>query len=429
MARIAEVVAREILDSRGFPTVEVDVRLDSGAFGRAAVPSGASTGSREALELRDGGSRYRGKGVRRAVENVVGELAAEVHGFELAGLAEQGALDQLLIARDGTESKSRLGANAILGLSLAAAHASAAEAKVPLFRWLAPEGELLLPLPHMNVLNGGAHATNAVDFQEFMILPTGAESFSEALRLGAEVFHALREVLSERGLVTAVGDEGGFAPDLPSNQAALEVVLTAVERAGFRPGEDVCLGLDVAASEFYSEGRYELVGEGKVRTTDEMIRLYEDWVTRYPLVTIEDGIVEGDWEGWKDLTDALASRVQLVGDDLFVTSPKLVQEGIDRGVANAVLIKLNQIGTLSETLATMGVARDAGYPCVISHRSGETEDTSIADLAVGTAAGQIKTGSLSRTDRVAKYNRLLRIEELLGERARVAGRSALAPLR
>ena len=421
--------AREILDSRGNPTVEVEVRLDSGARGRAAVPSGASTGSREALELRDGGKRYRGKGVLRAVENVRGELLRAVRGTELGGLDEQAALDAAMIALDGTETKSRLGANALLGVSLAAAHAAADDAEQNLWRWLSDGREPLLPLPMMNILNGGQHAANKVDFQEFMILPTGAPSFSEALRFGAEIFHALREVLHAAGYATGVGDEGGFAPDLDSNQEAIEMLLRGIERAGYRPGHDVHLGLDVAASEFFKNGRYELTGEGSVRSRDEMIALYQDWVARYPIVSIEDGLAEGDWDGWKALTDALGTRVQLVGDDLFVTNPKILREGVTRGVANAVLVKVNQIGTLSETLETMQMAEAAGYAAVISHRSGETEDVTIADLAAGRAAGQIKTGSLCRSDRVAKYNQLLRIESELGARARFAGRSALRRLR
>jgi enolase len=429
MARIAELHAREILDSRGNPTIEVDVKLDSGALGRAAVPSGASTGSGEALELRDGGSRYRGKGVRRAVENVEGEIARSVVGAEIAGLPEQEALDRQLVELDGSKNKSRLGANAMLGVSLAAAHAASLEAGLPLYRWLADRAVPLLPLPMMNILNGGVHAANAVDFQEFMVLPSGAKSFSEAVRLGAEVFHALRDVLTERGLSTAVGDEGGFAPDLASNEEALEFILRAIERAGYRPGEDLTVGLDVAASELHRDGVYHLDGEGKDRGTDEMIRIYQDWVERYPLVSIEDGLGEQDWEGWKDLTDALGSRVQLVGDDIFVTHAHVLREGITRGVANAILIKVNQVGTLTETFETMRLAEDSRYARVMSHRSGETEDTTIADLATGAATGQIKTGSLCRSDRVAKYNQLLRIEESLGGDARFAGTSGLAPLR
>jgi enolase len=429
MSRVAVVSAREILDSRGNPTLEVELRTDSGGAGRAAVPSGASTGSREALELRDGGKRYRGKGVQRAVANVNGELARAVQGLELGGLAEQAALDRRMCELDGTEAKSRLGANAILGISLAAAHAAAAQAKQSLFRWVGAGREPLLPLPMMNVLNGGAHAENKVDFQEFMLLPTGAASFSECLRMGAEIFHALREVLHGAGFATGVGDEGGFAPDLDSNEAAVEMLLKAVDRAGYRAGQDVHLGLDVAASEFFDGGKYVLEGEGVTRSRDEMVRLYEDWVSRYPIVSIEDGLAEGDWDGWKALTDALGAKIQLVGDDLFVTNQKILREGVRRGVANSVLVKVNQIGTLTETLETMALAESSGYTCVMSHRSGETEDTTIADLAAGTACGQIKTGSLSRSDRVAKYNQLLRIESELGARARFAGRSALRRLK
>ncbi len=426
MSQIASLLAREILDSRGNPTIEVELTTDSGARGRAAVPSGASTGTREALELRDGGARYRGKGVLRAIEHVHGELATALIGAPLGGLKEQAALDRILIERDGTDDKSHLGANALLGVSLAAAHAAAAERGQPLFRWLAEGVAPLLPLPMMNVLNGGVHADNKVDFQEFMILPTGAPSFSEALRTGSEVFHALRDVLHEAGMVTAVGDEGGFAPSLESNESALEMLLRGIERAGYKPGDDVCIGLDVAASEFWSDGRYVLAGEGVERSADELIRLYQDWVARYPIVTIEDGLAENDWDGWRSLTRALGDRCQLVGDDIFVTKADTLREGIERGVANSILIKLNQIGTLSETLETIAVASAAQYATVISHRSGETEDTTIADLAVGRAAGQIKTGSLSRSDRVAKYNQLLRIEEALGSSARYAGASVLA---
>ncbi len=425
MSRIEQVQAREIIDSRGNPTIEVEVRLGSGALGRAAVPSGASTGSREALELRDGGDRYRGKGVREAVGHVRGELAELARGTEIGGLKEQQDLDRRMIECDGSPTKSRLGANSLLGVSLAAAHAAAIESGQPLYRWLAQDTTPLLPLPMMNILNGGAHAANKVDFQEFMILPTGAPSFSECLRYGVEVFHALRDVLHEGGHATAVGDEGGFAPDLDSNELAVEMVLRGIERAGYRPGEDVSIGLDVAASEFHKDGQYVLDGEGKTLSCDELIGVYSDWVSRYPIVSIEDGLGEGDWDGWKRLTDALATRVQLVGDDLFVTNPAILREGIERGVANSVLVKLNQIGTLTETLETLDIASNADYTAVISHRSGETEDTTIADLAAGRAAGQIKTGSLCRSDRVAKYNQLLRIEEDLGAAAIFAGAKAL----
>ena len=425
MSRIEALRAREILDSRGNPTLEVELVLDSGERGRAAVPSGASTGKREALELRDGGSRYRGKGVTRAVGHVNGELSRAVVGAPLGGPAEQAALDRRMIELDGSGSKSRLGANALLGISLAAAHAAALQAGQGLYRWIAGEGEPVLPLPMMNILNGGAHAANAVDFQEFMIQPTGAESFRECLRCGAEVFHGLRDVLHEAGHATGVGDEGGFAPDLSSNEEALRMLLRGIERAGYRPGEDVHIALDVAASELYADGRYRLAGEGAERSTAEMVELYENWLGRYPIVSIEDGLAEDDWDGWEALTARLGGRVQLVGDDLFVTDPELLRRGIERGVANSILIKPNQIGTLTETLDALRGALAAGYTAVVSHRSGETEDTTIADLAAGTAAGQIKTGSLSRSDRVAKYNQLLRIEEELGPDARFAGRSAL----
>ena len=424
---IRSVRALEILDSRGNPTVEVEVETSRGAIGRAAVPSGASTGSREALELRDGDpKRYGGKGVQRAVANVNGELAKAAVGRPLGGLAEQASLDAALVALDGTETKSRLGANALLGVSLAAAHAGAAAAGVPLYRFLGGADAALLPAPMMNVINGGAHADNTVDLQEFMLFPVGAPSFSEALRWGAETFHALKKILSAQGLATAVGDEGGFAPNLKSNREAIELVLRAIETAGYRPGEQIAIALDPAASEFHRDGRYVLEGEGSVKSTDEMIAFWEEWVTRYPVVSIEDGLGESDWDGWRKLTQRLGGRTQLVGDDLFVTNPKILSEGIAKRVANAILIKVNQIGTLSETLEAIRTARAAGYAAVVSHRSGETEDTTIADLAVGSGCGQIKTGSLSRSDRIAKYNRLLRIESELGGRARYAGRSTLA---
>ncbi len=425
--QVESVHGREILDSRGNPTVEVEIRASTGALGRAAVPSGASTGSREALELRDGeASRYRGKGVRRAVQHVEGEIARAITGWTLGDLDDQRALDRALIELDGTDTKERLGANALLGVSLAAAHAAAAAQGVALFRFLGGEGAELLPAPMMNVLNGGAHADNSVDLQEFMIFPLGAPSFREALRWGAEIFHTLADVLRERGYATAVGDEGGFAPNLSSNREAIELVLMAIERAGYRPGEQVAIALDPAASEFCRDGRYELQGEGVVHDTAGMVAFWKDWVSRYPIVSIEDGLDEGDWDGWKALTGELGARCQLVGDDLFVTNPAILQRGIDRGVANAILIKVNQIGTLTETLEAVAMARGAGYAAVISHRSGETEDTTIADLAVATGVGQIKTGSLSRTDRICKYNQLLRIEDALGARARYAGRNGLA---
>jgi enolase len=422
---IAGVRAREILDSRGNPTVEVEIRTSSGAIGIAAVPSGASTGSREALELRDGDAkRYGGKGVLRAVANASGELARAAVGRPLGSLSEQAALDQALIALDGTPTKSRLGANAILGVSIAAARAAAIATGTPLYRFLGGESAGLLPAPMMNVINGGAHADNSVDLQEFMLFPVGAPSFAEALRWGAEVFHALKRVLHEKGYSTAVGDEGGFAPNLGSNREAIELILTAIEKCGYRPGEQIAIALDPAASEFHKNGRYQL--EGRSLDSPEMIAFWEDWLARYPVLSIEDGLAEDDWDGWSALTRKLGGRAQLVGDDLFVTNPAILREGISKQVGNAILIKLNQIGTLSETLEAIRVAREAGYAAVVSHRSGETEDTTIADLAVGSGCGQIKTGSLSRTDRVCKYNRLLRIEEELGGRARYAGRSTLA---
>jgi enolase len=424
---IARVLGREILDSRGNPTVEVEVTTSDGQLGRAAVPSGASTGSREALELRDGDPRrYRGKGVRRAVEHVNGEMARTLAGMPLGGLDEQAVLDGALCALDGTDTKARLGANAILGVSLAAAHAAARAAGVPLYRFVGGAEACVLPAPMMNVLNGGAHADNNVDLQEFMVFPLGAPSFAEALRWGAEVFHTLADVLREKGHSTAVGDEGGFAPNLASNREAIELVLTAIEKAGYRPGEQVAVALDPAASEFHREGRYVLEGEGVAKTTDEMIGFFAEWAERYPIVSIEDGLGEGDWEGWKRLTARLGDRVQLVGDDLFVTNPAILRRGIAEKVGNAILVKVNQIGTLTETLEAIRLAREAGYAAVVSHRSGETEDTTIADLAVATGVGQIKTGSMSRTDRICKYNQLLRIEAELGPRACYAGRSRLA---
>jgi len=423
---IARIRALEILDSRGNPTLEVEITTSQGHVGRAAVPSGASTGSREALELRDGDpKRYGGKGVMKAVGFVNGEIADAFTGWALGDLAEQRALDAALISFDGTETKSRLGANAVLGVSLAAAHAAAAAAGLPLYRLLGGDRACLLPAPMMNVLNGGVHADNNVDFQEFMIFPVGAPTFSEALRWGAEVFHRLKGVLHDKGYATAVGDEGGFAPNLGSNREALELILTAVEQAGYRPGEDICIALDPASSEFYQDGVYDLAGEGVRKSSGEMIEYWEDWVASYPIPSLEDGLAEQDWDGWAVLTAKLGKRVQLVGDDLFVTNAAILREGIKRKVANSILVKLNQIGTLSETLDAIRVAREAGYSTVISHRSGETEDTTIADLAVATGAGQIKTGSLCRTDRVAKYNRLLRIEAELGARAEYSGRGTI----
>jgi enolase len=419
---ISEVRAREILDSRGNPTIEVDVRLEGGAIGRAAVPSGASTGVHEALELRDGDSRrFGGKGVLKAIANVIQVIAPRLKGTDAA---DQRALDQRLIALDGTENKSRLGANATLGVSLGAAHAAAAAARLPLYRHLAADAHAM-PVPMMNVINGGKHADSSVDMQEFMIVPQGAPSFPEALRMGAEIFHALAAVLKKRGESTNVGDEGGFAPNLKSNQEPIDLILEAIAKAGYRPGPEVALALDPAASEFYDNGSYVFSrSDKKARSSEQMVEFYSDWITRYPIVSIEDGLAEDDWNGWRLLTRSLGERVQLVGDDLFVTNPKRLQRGIRERVANSILIKLNQIGTLTETLDTMRTARDAGYSSVVSHRSGETEDTTIADLAVATGAGQIKTGSLSRGERTAKYNRLLRIAEELGARASYPGASA-----
>ena len=427
MSVISSIHARQILDSRGNPTVEVEVVLESGARGLAAVPSGASTGEFEAVELRDGGEAWAGKGVSRAVANVNGEIAAALVG---ARVAEQGALDRTMIELDGTPNKGRLGANALLGVSLAAAKAAAMDSAQPLYRYLAElygGGEpTVLPVPMMNVLNGGAHADNSVDFQEFMVVPAGAASFSECLRIGAEVYHALKKSLSARGLSTAGGDEGGFAPDLDSNEAALQAVLEGVEMAGYEPGTDVFIALDPATSEIFAGGAYVLEHEGRSLSPEEMASYWEDACSRYPIVSIEDGMDEEDWEGWKHLTERLGERVQLVGDDLFVTNPERLRRGIDLGVGNSILVKVNQIGTLTETLEAIRMAREAGYTAVISHRSGETEDTTIADLAVATGAGQIKTGAPSRSDRVAKYNRLLRIEEELGAQAQFPGLAAFA---
>jgi enolase len=422
MSEIVNVRAREILDSRGNPTIEADVITADGAIGRAVAPSGASTGSREALELRDGdASRYLGKGVLKAVGHVNGELREAVTGREVS---DQEGLDRAMIELDGTDNKSRLGANAILAVSLAAAHAAAQERALPLYQYLAGGRKPLMPVPMMNIINGGAHADNSVDLQEFMILPVGAGSLREAVRYGAEVFHALKSVLKGKGLNTAVGDEGGFAPDLGSNREAIEVILEAIDKAGFTVGSDIYLGLDVASSEFYRDGKYVLASEGKEYDSAGFADLLAGWVDQYPIISIEDGMDEGDWDGWKILTDKLGKRVQLVGDDLFVTNPLILREGIDKGIANSILIKFNQIGTLTETLEAIAMAHDAGYSAVVSHRSGETEDTTIADLVVAAATGQIKTGSLSRSDRVAKYNQLMRIEEQLGGDAHYAGKSA-----
>jgi enolase len=420
VSQIETVHARQILDSRGNPTVEVELVLRSGAQGRAAVPSGASTGEFEATELRDGGEAWGGKGVTRAVANVNGEIAEAVAGLDVL---DQGGLDRRLIELDGTPSKGRLGANAILGVSLAAARAAAAEERMPLWRYLGGEAAHLLPVPMMNVLNGGAHADNSVDFQEFMIVPVGAASFADALRTGAEVFHALKKTLAARGLATAVGDEGGFAPDLDSNEAALQSLIEGVEAAGYTPGDDVAIALDPATSEIFSDGAYRLEHEGRTLSGEEMAAYWADLVERYPILSIEDGMDEEDWDGWRALTERIGERVQLVGDDLFVTNTERLRRGIDSGVANSILIKVNQIGTLTETLQAIDMAREAGYTAVMSHRSGETEDTTIADLAVATGCGQIKTGAPSRSDRVAKYNQLLRIEEALGADAEYPGRS------
>jgi enolase len=420
LSAIEHLHARQIFDSRGNPTVEVELTLKGGARGRAAVPSGASTGEFEAVELRDGGSAYAGKGVTKAVANVNGEIAKALAGFDAA---DQEGLDKQLIQLDGTANKARLGANALLGVSLAAAQACAAERGLPLWRHLGGEDAVVLPVPMLNVLNGGAHADNSVDFQEFMIMPVGVASFSECMRAGTEIYHALKSTLHSRGLATAVGDEGGFAPDLASNEAALELLLEAIEKAGWRPGEDVAIALDPAASEFCKDGAYVLEAEDRTLTPDQMADYWATLAGRYPIVSLEDGMDENDWDGWGTLTKQIGERVQLVGDDLFVTNTERLARGIEAGVANSILIKVNQIGTLSETLAAIAMAREAGYTAVMSHRSGETEDVTIADLAVATGVGQIKTGAPSRSERVAKYNQLLRIEEELGERARFPGRS------
>ena len=427
MTAIKSIHAREILDSRGNPTLEAEVTLADGSFGRAMVPSGASTGSKEAVELRDGDkTRYLGKGVKSAVANVNGAIATALQGFDAA---DQEGLDRRLIDLDGTENKGRLGANALLGVSLANAHAVAASKQMPLWQHLANGRDVVLPVPMMNIINGGAHADNNVDFQEFMVLPVGFDNFAESLRAGTEIFHSLKSVLKGRGLSTAVGDEGGFAPDFRSNVEALDTILEAIGKAGYTAGEDVLLGLDVASTEFFENGKYHLMGEGKRLTSEQFVDFLADWAAEYPIVTIEDGRAEDDWAGWKLLTDRIGDKVQLVGDDLFVTNPKIFKEGIESGTANAILIKVNQIGTLTETLEAVAMAHHAHYAAIISHRSGETEDTTIADIAVATTATQIKTGSLCRSDRVAKYNQLLRIEETLGARARYAGRDAFVSLK
>ena len=421
MSQIEQVHARQILDSRGNPTVEAELSLRSGAYGRAAVPSGASTGEFEAVELRDGGDAWSGKGVGQAVANVNGEIAEAAKGRDAF---DQRGLDEALIALDGTPNKARLGANAILAVSLAAAHAAAAESGQPLWRYLGGEAAHVLPVPMMNVLNGGAHADNKVDFQEFMVVPSGASTFAEGLRMGAEVFHALKRTLSERGLSTAVGDEGGFAPDLDSNEAALDALLAGIRAAGYEPDRDVAIAMDPATSEFYADGAYVLEHEGRTLSAAELTDYWADIADRYPVLSLEDGMAEEDWDGWKALTERLGDRIQLVGDDVFVTNTERLRRGIDTGVANSILIKVNQIGTLTETLDAIAMARDAGYTAVMSHRSGETEDVTIADLAVATGCGQIKTGAPSRSDRVAKYNQLIRIEEALGADATFPGRSA-----
>jgi len=427
MTSIARIHAREILDSRGNPTLEAEVTLADGSFGRAAVPSGASTGAKEAVELRDGDkTRYLGKGVQKAVGNVNGTIAETLAGFDAD---DQAGLDKRLIDLDGTENKGRLGANALLAVSMANAHAVAASKKLPLWQHLANGRAPVLPVPMMNIINGGAHADNNVDFQEFMVLPVGSASFSEALRCGTEIFHALKSVLKGHGLSTAVGDEGGFAPDFRSNVEALDTILEAIGKSGYSAGEDVLLGLDVASSEFHDNGKYNLVGENKRLTSEQFVDFLADWAAQYPIITIEDGMAEDDWTGWKQLTERVGNKVQLVGDDLFVTNPKIFKEGIDSGTANAILIKVNQIGTLTETLEAIAMADAAKYAAIVSHRSGETEDTTISDISVATTATQIKTGSLCRSDRVAKYNQLLRIEEALGAGAKYAGRDAFVSLK
>lgn len=422
LSKIINIIGREILDSRGNPTVEADVILENGIIGRAAVPSGASTGQREAVELRDGDkSRFLGKGVLNAVAAVNGELGDAIVGMDAS---DQQAIDEKLIAIDGTDNKGRLGANALLAVSMASARAAANDADLPLYRYFGGESATTMPVPMMNIINGGSHADNSVDFQEFMIIPVGAPSFAEAVRYGAEIFHSLKSVLKERGMNTAVGDEGGFAPDLPSNESAIEVILEAIANAGFEAGKDVMLGLDTASSEFFHDGKYVLESEGRSLSSEQLVALFESWVNKYPILSIEDGMDENDWNGWKLLTERIGDRVQLVGDDLFVTNTAILAEGIEKDIANSILIKVNQIGTLTETFAAIEMAKAAGYTAIVSHRSGETEDTTIADLAVATSAGQIKTGSLSRSDRVAKYNQLIRIESDLRDAAVYPGLKA-----
>ena len=427
MSTIVDIIGREIIDSRGNPTVECDVLLESGVMGRAAVPSGASTGSREAIELRDNDAkRYGGKGVLKAVENINTEISEAVLGLDAT---EQAYVDRTLIELDGTDNKANLGANAMLAVSMAVARAAAEESGLPLYRYFGGSGQMSLPVPMMNVINGGAHANNNLDLQEFMIIPLGAPTFREALRYGAETFHALKKLINDAGMPTSVGDEGGFAPSVDSHEAALKLIVQAIEKAGYRPGEDIALGLDCASSEFYKDGKYNLAGEKKVLTAAEFTKLLSEWVAKYPIISIDDGLAENDWDGWKHLTERLGDKVQLVGDDLFVTNTKILREGIDKGIANSILIKVNQIGTLTETFSAIELAKTHAYTAVVSHRSGETEDTTIADIAVATNAMQIKTGSMSRSDRISKYNQLLRIEEDLGETAVYPGRDAFYSIR
>ncbi|VAW95795.1 Enolase [hydrothermal vent metagenome] len=427
MSKIKSIIARQIIDSRGNPTVEADVILENGTMGRAAVPSGASTGAREAIELRDGDkSQFMGKGVLKAVGHINKEIAAALVGQDVS---DQKNIDAIMIKLDGTDNKSKLGANALLAVSMASAYAAANDKGIPLYEYLKTGSDYSLPVPMMNIINGGEHADNSVDLQEFMIMPVGAKDIVQAIQMGSEVFHTLKGVLSAKGLNTAVGDEGGFAPDLPSNESAITVILEAIEKAGYKAGEDIMIAIDAASSEFYEDGKYNLKSEGKILTASEFIDVLEDWVNKYPIISIEDGLAEDDWDGWAELTERLGKKVQLVGDDLFVTNTEIFKQGIDKNIANSILIKVNQIGTLTETFAAIQMAKDAGYTAVVSHRSGETEDTTIADLAVATASGQIKTGSMSRSDRVAKYNQLLRINEQLGSAANYPGKQAFYNLK